>query len=82
VTRYTERVVFSTDDSAVPVSITYPAPLNAQEIADLEEFFVIWIRSQKRRTKPAGKPLSREIESALDDCARVAGYAPSGEVKS
>ena len=52
--RYAERVVFSTDDSAVPVTISYPAPLRPHEIADLKEFFAIWIRSQERRRSNAG----------------------------
>lgn len=47
--RYAERVIFSTDDSAVPVTISYPAPLRLHEIADVKEFFAIWIRSQERR---------------------------------
>jgi hypothetical protein len=47
--RYVERIVFATDDAAVPVSITYPAPLNPQEIADLKELVALWFRNQERR---------------------------------
>jgi len=47
--RYAKRVVFSTDDSAVPVQIVWPDPLSAEEIQDLEEFLQLWMRGLKRR---------------------------------
>lgn len=50
--RYAERVVFSTDDSAVPVTISYPAPLRPHELQDLRAFLDVWLRSQERRSLP------------------------------
>lgn len=49
--RFVERVVFSTHDSAVPVTITYPSPLKSHELDDLESFLQIWIKSQRRRSQ-------------------------------
>jgi len=51
--RHVERVIFSTDDPVVPVTITYPAPMDQQELADVKEFLAIWVRSMERRTAAA-----------------------------
>jgi len=56
--RHVERVVFSTDDVAVPITITYPSPLRQHELSDLEELLRIWVRSQRRRSEsPAPTPV-------------------------
>ena len=47
--RYAKRVIFSTDDAAVPVQIVWPDPLSTEEIKELEKFLRIWMRGLKRR---------------------------------
>jgi hypothetical protein len=51
-TRYVKRVVFSTDDTAVPVQIIWPDPLTRQELSELKEFIDIWMRGLERRAHP------------------------------
>lgn len=51
--RHAKRVVFTTDDCAVPVQITWPDPLTPHELDDLKEFIAIWLRGLERRSVSA-----------------------------
>jgi len=55
VNRIAKRVVFSTDDTAVPVTITYPDPMEIHEVADLREFLTIWLKGLDRRANDSAR---------------------------
>jgi hypothetical protein len=55
-TRFVERIIFSTDDSAVPITITFPSPLRQHELQDLKALMEIFYRSQERRGSDSDHP--------------------------
>lgn len=56
--RFAQRIVFSTDDPAVPVTIVYPSPLKPHEIDDVAEMLSLWIKQQRRLSE--GKEASHD----------------------
>jgi hypothetical protein len=47
-TRYARTLRWSSDDPVVPITITYSAPMNAEEFAEFEEFIALWLRGLRR----------------------------------
>jgi hypothetical protein len=46
--RTARTVRWSSDDPLIPVTITYSAPMNAEELAEFEAFIEIWMRGLRR----------------------------------
>lgn len=46
--RFAKTITFSTDDSVVGISITWPEPLSRDELSELKEFVAIWLRQLER----------------------------------
>ena len=53
--RIAKHVVFSTDDTAVPVTVTYPDPMAPHEVLDLREFLTIWLKGLERRANDSAR---------------------------
>lgn len=62
--RKVEHIIFCGDDPLFPTQIIYVAPMNAEELAELEEFIALWLRSMRRRTKNA------EVEAMTSQASR------------